>query len=128
MISPVFKLAESLDNIATLFDSFSIAMMDVHDKGECEFPRYKTKNSYLCIPAIIIVAARVSAEREGYLRMITIATFFSAVTATALQMSSSLGKDEVGATLNSFWFASLVFSIASSISSFLGMTWAQSPA
>ena len=81
-------------------------------------------------PAIPTVEKRNSDEREGYLRLITIATFFSAVTVTALQLSDSdnLAHTKLGSVLNSMWFASLLFSIASSISSFLALAWAQSPA
>jgi WD repeat-containing protein 26 len=50
----------------------------------------------------------------------TVATFFSAVTATTLQFSYTLPTDALGSAVNSFWFASLVFSIASAVNSLLG--------
>lgn len=63
-----------------------------------------------------------------YLNMTTIATFFSAVTATTLQFSyAPQVKDNLSDIVNAFWFSSLVFSIASAVNSLLGMTWRKSP-
>ena len=62
-----------------------------------------------------------------YVNITTIATFFSSVTATTLQMSITMNP---GSTLwnvvNLFWFISLVFSVSSGVSSLLGMTWHKS--
>ncbi|KAF9009980.1 hypothetical protein BDQ17DRAFT_1347270 [Cyathus striatus] len=68
------------------------------------------------------------AQKHGatnLLNLSTVATFFSAVTATTMQFSF----DQVGKTtadlVNCFWFASLVFSIAAAVNSLLGLTWKQ---
>lgn len=63
---------------------------------------------------------------QRYLTMTTIATFFSAVTATTLQFSVTQTSTPMGRTVNLFWFASLLFSIASAVNSLLGMTWRKS--
>ena len=56
----------------------------------------------------------------------TIATFFSSVTATTLQMSISDSSSGLLNIVNFFWFLSLVFSVSSGVSSLLGMTWRKS--
>ena len=56
----------------------------------------------------------------------TIATFFSSVTATTLQMSISDSPSGLLNVVNLFWFLSLVFSVSSGVSSLLGMTWRKS--
>ena len=69
------------------------------------------------------------AQKHGsanLLNLSTIATFFSAVTATTMQFSYELDRaSALAAAVNSFWFASLVFSIAAAVNSLLGLTWKQ---
>ncbi|CAA7264399.1 unnamed protein product [Cyclocybe aegerita] len=62
---------------------------------------------------------------NNLLNLSTVATFFSAVTATTMQFSYELEKSPVSDAVNSFWFASLVFSIAAAVNSLLGLTWKQ---
>jgi len=59
------------------------------------------------------------------LNLSTVATFFSAVTATTLQFSFELTNTRVQVAVNSFWFSSLVFSIAAAVNSLMGLTWKQ---
>jgi hypothetical protein len=59
------------------------------------------------------------------LNLSTIATFFSAVTGTTLQFSYGLQHSALADAVNTFWFASLVFSIAAAVNSLLGLTWMQ---
>lgn len=71
---------------------------------------------------------RVQRGRDGnaiaqYLAMTTIATFFSSVTATTLQISSAAGNN---ATVNAFWYSSLILSVFSAVYNLLGLTWYQS--
>ena len=61
-----------------------------------------------------------------YVNITTIATFFSSVTATTLQMSISNLSSDLLNIVNFFWFLSLVFSVSSGVSSLLGMTWRKS--
>ena len=62
-----------------------------------------------------------------YVNITTIATFFSSVTATALQTSLSINAgSSVWDVVNLFWLISLVFSVSSGVSSLLGMTWRKS--
>ncbi|KAJ3557991.1 hypothetical protein NP233_g11600 [Leucocoprinus birnbaumii] len=68
------------------------------------------------------------AQKHGatnLLNLSTVATFFSAVTATTMQFSYELGNDKLSTAVNCFWFASLVFSIAAAVNSLLGLTWKQ---
>ena len=62
---------------------------------------------------------------QNLLNLTTVATFFSAVTATTLQFSFDQVGDPLADAVNSFWFLSLVFSIASAVNSLLGLTWKQ---
>lgn len=60
------------------------------------------------------------AQKHGatnLLNLSTVATFFSAVTATTLQFSFELTEGGTQNAVNTFWFASLVFSIASAVNS-----------
>jgi len=68
------------------------------------------------------------AQKHGAMNLLnlsTVATFFSAVTATTLQFSFEMINAPVEHAVNSFWFLSLVFSIAAAVNSLLGLTWKQ---
>ncbi|KIL61047.1 hypothetical protein M378DRAFT_199629 [Amanita muscaria Koide BX008] len=68
------------------------------------------------------------AQKHGAMNLLnlsTIATFFSAVTATCLQYSFNSLDSSIAHSVNGFWFASLVFSIAAAVNSLLGLTWKQ---
>lgn len=68
------------------------------------------------------------AQKHGatnLLNLSTVATLFSAVTATTMQFSYQLGEENLAISVNCFWFASLVFSIAAAVNSLLGLTWKQ---
>ncbi|KAF9482296.1 WD40 repeat-like protein [Pholiota conissans] len=62
---------------------------------------------------------------DNLLNLSTVATFFSAVTATTLQFSYQLERAKISDSVNCFWFASMVFSIAAAVNSLLGLTWKQ---
>ncbi|KAH0836509.1 hypothetical protein J3R83DRAFT_8147 [Lanmaoa asiatica] len=62
---------------------------------------------------------------SNLLNLSTVATFFSAVTATTLQFSYSATGNVLADSVNAFWFSSLVFSIAAAVNSLLGLTWKQ---
>ncbi len=59
------------------------------------------------------------------LNLSTVATFFSAVTATTMQFSYSDVSTPLANSVNGFWFTSLVFSIGAAVNSLLGLTWKQ---
>ncbi|KAG1748304.1 quinon protein alcohol dehydrogenase-like superfamily [Suillus paluster] len=68
------------------------------------------------------------AQKHGaanLLTLSTVATFFSAVTATTLQFSYAQTGDILSDGVNAFWFSSLVFSIAAAVNSLLGLSWKQ---
>ncbi|EKM57477.1 uncharacterized protein PHACADRAFT_206381 [Phanerochaete carnosa HHB-10118-sp] len=59
------------------------------------------------------------------LNLSTVATFFSAVTATTMQFSFDMTDGPLQNSVNGFWFTSLVFSIGAAVNSLLGLTWKQ---
>jgi len=59
------------------------------------------------------------------LNLSTVATFFSAVTATTLQYTFQSHNTPLEDAVNAFWFTSMVFSIAAAVNSLLGLTWKQ---
>ncbi|CAL1699128.1 unnamed protein product [Somion occarium] len=59
------------------------------------------------------------------LNLSTVATFFSAVTATTMQFSFDQTGNPLADSVNGFWFTSLVFSIGAAVNSLLGLTWKQ---
>ncbi|KAA1472517.1 WD40 repeat-like protein [Dentipellis sp. KUC8613] len=68
------------------------------------------------------------AQKHGannLLNLSTVATFFSAVTATTLQYSFDMKGTRLSDAVNAFWFTSMVFSIAAAVNSLLGLTWKQ---
>ncbi|KAI0262535.1 WD40 repeat-like protein [Gloeopeniophorella convolvens] len=68
------------------------------------------------------------AQKHGatnLLNLSTVATFFSAVTATTLQYSFESHGTPLEDAVNGFWFTSMVFSIAAAVNSLLGLTWKQ---
>ncbi|THH09703.1 hypothetical protein EW145_g1829 [Phellinidium pouzarii] len=79
------------------------------------------------IPAI---TAAQQTESARYLTMTGVATFFSAVTATTLQLSYAYAThpgSPLAVAVNALWYAALVFSTASAVNSLLGLTWRQTP-
>ena len=56
-----------------------------------------------------------------YLVLTTIATFFSSITATTLQLSYQQPSSRLNSVVNLLWFMSLVFSVSSGVSSLLSM-------
>ncbi|KAI0250714.1 WD40-repeat-containing domain protein [Lactifluus subvellereus] len=68
------------------------------------------------------------AQKHGatnLLNLSTVATFFSAVTATTMQFTFDRHGTPLEDAVNGFWFTSMVFSIAASVNSLLGLTWKQ---
>ncbi|PCH35089.1 WD40 repeat-like protein [Wolfiporia cocos MD-104 SS10] len=62
---------------------------------------------------------------QNLLNLSTVATFFSAVTATTMQFSYQMTSGPLQHAVNAFWFTSLVFSIQAAVNSLLGLTWKQ---
>ncbi|QRW04770.1 BRCA1 carboxy-terminus (BRCT) domain protein [Ceratobasidium sp. AG-Ba] len=72
-----------------------------------------------------LVAIRASQERTvtGLQNLSTVATFFSSVTATTIQISFSTHGSLLSDCVNALWMSSLVFSIASAIGAQLAYHW-----
>ncbi|KAG6909670.1 hypothetical protein DXG01_016077 [Tephrocybe rancida] len=69
-------------------------------------------------------------DTEILLGVSTISTFFSAVTATTLQISLSIQGNSQSSLLfvvNTFWFFSLVLSIGAALNSLLAVVWKRTP-
>ncbi|KDQ58352.1 hypothetical protein JAAARDRAFT_34151 [Jaapia argillacea MUCL 33604] len=62
---------------------------------------------------------------NNLLNLSTVATFFSAVTATTLQYSFNVTGNVLADSVNAFWFTSMVFSIGAAVNSLVGVTWKQ---
>ncbi|KAF8524660.1 hypothetical protein BU17DRAFT_84727 [Hysterangium stoloniferum] len=73
------------------------------------------------VPAVLMLQRRAISNLQN---LSTMATFFSAVTATMLQFSIPSGRSGgLGEAVNAFWFGSLVLSVASALNAFLAYTW-----
>ena len=80
---------------------------------------------FIALPMILTDEKERSTTR--YVNITAVATFFSSVTATTLQMTISAPTHSVlWNVVNLFWSVSLVFSVSSGVSSLLGMTWRKS--
>ncbi|KAF6743642.1 hypothetical protein DFP72DRAFT_1020164 [Ephemerocybe angulata] len=101
----------------------------IHDLSQEMKDHVDNITSSLCMFIEVGVPTIRFAQKHGstnLLNLSTIATFFSAVTATTMQFSYELDpKEALAAVVNCFWFASLVFSIAAAVNSLLGLTWKQ---
>ena len=84
----------------------------------------KSHNWIVALPQFLADEKERATTR--YVNITTIATFFSSVAATTLQMSISDSPSGLLNIVNFFWFLSLVFSVSSGVSSLLGMTWRKS--
>ncbi|KAI5121609.1 hypothetical protein M0805_009480 [Coniferiporia weirii] len=78
--------------------------------------------------AEIYESSQEKAQSVDYNNILTAATFFSAVTATTLQLSYAYNtstRASLGVAVHTLWFVALVFSTASSLNSLVGLTWYQ---
>ncbi|KAF9464065.1 hypothetical protein BDZ94DRAFT_1308318 [Collybia nuda] len=62
---------------------------------------------------------------DGVLNMSTMATFFSAVTATTLQTSVGFNQTWLFSIIDTFWLCSLALSIGAALNSLLALIWKQ---
>lgn len=112
------EMADHLDTITSSLSMFlEIGMLARYGK-HCYFQF----TFLLGIPTIRFAQKHAA---NNLLNLTTVATFFSAVTATTLQFSFDEVGNPLSDAVNSFWFLSLVFSIASAVNSLLGLTWKQ---
>ena len=120
----------SEDFLRTAQNTMSEVVEELHSFGERGMLRYETLRLRQYITLLIALPTFLADEKERattrYVNITTIATFFSSVTATTLQMSISFTQSTLWNAVNFFWFISLVFSVSSGVSSLLGMTWRKS--
>ena len=74
----------------------------------------------VCVPA---TRSAQKANGNNLLNLLTIATFFSGVSATTAQFSYDKNQSTLEWMTNLFFFGSLVLSISAAINSLLGLTW-----
>lgn len=110
------EIGEHIDNITVNLSMFT-------EIGMLSNPRwYSRVYTFLGVPTIRFAQQHAA---SNLLNLSTVATFFSAVTATTLQFSYQLTDGVLEKSVNAFWFSSLVFSIAAAVNSLLGLTWKQ---
>lgn len=100
----------------------------VHDLSSEIGEHFKNiTNALVVFVKVGVPTIRFSQEHgsSNLLNLSTIATFFSAVTATTIQFTFEDNHSTVAKMVNGFWFSSLIFSIASAVNSLLGLTWRQ---
>ncbi|KAI5120152.1 hypothetical protein M0805_003639 [Coniferiporia weirii] len=73
-----------------------------------------------------VISSTLQSRDDRYLKMTTIATFFSGVTATVLQETYKSNGNSIEVATNIFLLSSIVFSATSAVSSFLAMAWNRS--
>lgn len=97
--------------------------------GEYQYAWLHSHCSHFGLALPSFLADLKERDTGQYTNITTIATFFSSVTATTLQISysSSLPFSELLAVINLFWFLSLVFSVSAGVSSLVGLMWRKSP-
>ncbi|KLO17305.1 hypothetical protein SCHPADRAFT_994468 [Schizopora paradoxa] len=98
--------------------SRAISMREYVDDMSVAMKRF-IDNGIPCIAYAQKRSAKVLANAS------TVATFFSGVAATTLQYSFNTTRTPVDNATNTLWFAALVLSIGSAVSSLLTMTWRQ---
>ncbi|KAI5116589.1 hypothetical protein M0805_005184 [Coniferiporia weirii] len=141
-LAPLDALATYINNQADIFAGKDVAveemsgsdarlrlieMLPFLSEGMDDVVCGLTKFIDLGIPTIL---AAQQTESARYLTMTGVATFFSAVTATTLQLSYAYAADpraSLAVAVNALWFVALVFSTASAVNSLLGLTWRQTP-
>jgi len=77
----------------------------------------------MSVPSIVQQVQQRTAA--NLVNLSTVATFFSAITATTLQFSYGETDTPIKITVNALWFSSLILSIAAAVSSLMGLTWKQ---
>ena len=82
-------------------------------------------SALICSTGVPTIRFHQQHAASNLLNLSTVATFFSAVTASTLQFSYASTGHVLADCVNAFWFSSLVFSIAAAVNSLLGLTWKQ---
>lgn len=115
------EMGEHLDSITSSLSIF-IEIGEYHwlNRHSACSPSHHTYPSG--VPTIRFAQKHAAAN---LLNLSTVATFFSAVTATTLQFSFDQTGTPLADSVNGFWFTSLVFSIGAAVNSLLGLTWKQ---
>lgn len=120
----VLELTEDIgENVTKL----TVALSTFSSNGERVVPLESEQDQNAFGPGIPAIRHEHRRDSENLLNMSTVATFFSAVTATTLQMALSAPRGPLLSIVNTFWFCSLVFSIGSALNSLLAVAWKRTP-
>lgn len=111
-------MGEHIDNITSTLSIFVQIGMPRSSSVVSDTPK-------LLHPGVPIIQFAQKHAATNLLNLSAVATLFSGVTATTIQFSYTLESNHLSVPVNSFWFASLVFSIAAVVNSLLGSTWKQ---
>lgn len=97
--------------------------------GEYQFAKLCSRCSHFELALPSFLTELKERDTGQYTNITTIATFFSSVTATTLQISFSTSTpvSKLLAVINLLWFLSLIFSVSAGVSSLLGLMWRKSP-
>ena len=113
-------MGEHLDSIIASLDGF--IEIGAHFSLPVDLSVRDINSASLGVPTIRNAQKHAAAN---LLNLSTVATFFSAVTATTMQFSFDQTGNPLSDSVNGFWFTSLVFSIGAAVNSLLGVTWKQ---
>ena len=115
------EMGEHLDSIAS-----SLSMFIEIGSFLTPYPRsLYQQHPLMLIAGVPTIRFAQKHAAANLLNLSTVATFFSAVTATTMQFSFDQTGTPLADAVNGFWFTSLVFSIGAAVNSLLGLTWKQ---
>lgn len=117
-----------LDSLEKIMDDIVKDLQTFRKQSElrCVYKHGHCSLSELALPSFLTELKE--RDTNQYTNITAIATFFSSVTATTLQISYSMTPvTKLLAVINLFWFLSLVFSVSAAVSSLLGLMWRKSP-
>ena len=81
--------------------------------------------SYSQLKGLVTLKPYQEEAKSNITNTITVATFFSAITATTIQFSYTNNNSSLQSSVNTFWLSSLVLSVTSVLQSILAYLWRQ---
>ncbi|KAI5117259.1 hypothetical protein M0805_006422 [Coniferiporia weirii] len=93
---------------------------------EFHLKEFVSEGGFSGLSGLPVISSTLQNKDSRYLTMTTIATFFSGVTATMMQMSYQNNTNSIEIATNAFLLSSIVFSVSSAVASLLTMAWNRS--
>ena len=100
-------------------DSLHLLRKVISYRVYCKRGQRILTSAYLGVPTIL------SQQKDRVVNLLTLSTFFSAVTATTLQFSFSQKGTPLADLVNAFWLTSLVLSVGAAVNGLLTLSWKQ---